>query len=96
MPIYEYQCSNCGHQLEIIQKVNDDPLADCPQCNTATLRRVVSPVAFHLKGTGWYVTDFKDKGKAGSGAPEDKKSGTEKPKTDSSADKASSSNLCTT
>lgn len=59
MPIYEYQCDACGHRLEKIQKMADDPLTDCPACETASLKKLVSAAAFRLKGTGWYETDFK-------------------------------------
>ncbi len=63
MPIYEYQCENCDHKLECIQKIDDDPLLTCPKCNTDSLRKLVSASSFRLKGTGWYATDFKDKPK---------------------------------
>ncbi|OGT46529.1 MAG: hypothetical protein A3E83_01325 [Gammaproteobacteria bacterium RIFCSPHIGHO2_12_FULL_41_20] len=63
MPIYEYQCKACGHQLEALQKVSDVALTDCPACHQATLSKLVSATSFQLKGTGWYVTDFRDKGK---------------------------------
>lgn len=63
MPIYEYLCENCGKELEQIQKISDTPLADCPECGNATLRKKISAVGFQLKGTGWYATDFKDKPK---------------------------------
>ncbi len=59
MPIYEYQCEACGHRLEKLQKISDDPLKDCPECNKAELRKLVSAAAFRLKGGGWYETDFK-------------------------------------
>jgi len=59
MPIYEYQCRKCGHQLEVIQKVSDAPLTDCPECGAAELKKVISAAAFRLKGGGWYETDFK-------------------------------------
>jgi len=59
MPIYEYRCSACGHELEVLQKMNDDPLLDCPACNKAELQKLVSAAAFRLKGGGWYETDFK-------------------------------------
>ena len=59
MPIYEYRCRNCGHEMEAIQKISEAPLVDCPQCETARLRKKISPVAFRLKGRGWYETDFK-------------------------------------
>ncbi len=63
MPFYEYQCRHCDHRLEVLQKISDDPLVYCPQCNEATLRKLVSAAAFRLKGTGWYETDFKGNGK---------------------------------
>ncbi len=63
MPIYEYQCEACSHQIEVIQKVSDDPLKDCPACGKDSLKKLVSAAAFHLKGTGWYETDFKNKPK---------------------------------
>jgi putative FmdB family regulatory protein len=63
MPIYEYNCPDCGHHFEAIQRFNDEALVDCPVCGEATLEKLISAPAFHLKGTGWYVTDFKDKAK---------------------------------
>ena len=59
MPIYEYQCPACGKELEVLQKISDEPLKDCPQCGRATLQKKVSAAAFRLKGGGWYETDFK-------------------------------------
>lgn len=59
MPIYEYQCTKCGHDLEALQKVSDAPLTTCPQCQQQTLRKLVSAASFRLKGGGWYETDFK-------------------------------------
>ncbi len=61
MPIYEYVCTQCNHELEAIQKMSDDALEFCPECSSQTLKKKISAVAFQLKGTGWYVTDFKDK-----------------------------------
>lgn len=58
MPIYEYQCENCGKQFEIFQKIADPPLTECRVCK-GTLHKLISQCAFHLKGTGWYVTDYK-------------------------------------
>jgi putative FmdB family regulatory protein len=63
MPIYEYECKACGHQLEAFQKMSDDALIECPQCHKPDLTKLVSAAGFQLKGTGWYATDFKDKGK---------------------------------
>src|SRR3990167_5605094 len=76
MPTYEYQCKACGNQLEAFQKMSDEPLKDCPKCNQSTLTKLVSASNFQLKGTGWYATDFKDKGKppAAKSAQADEKS----------------------
>jgi len=59
MPIYEYRCRSCGHKLEVIQKVSDASLTDCPECSEAALSKLVSAAGFRLKGGGWYETDFK-------------------------------------
>ena len=59
MPIYEYACRSCGHTLDALQKIADDPLVDCPACGASELKRLVSAPRFRLKGTGWYETDFK-------------------------------------
>ncbi len=61
MPIYEYECNECEHKLEVIQKINEEPLKECPECGDDSLRKLVSAASFRLKGTGWYETDFKDK-----------------------------------
>lgn len=59
MPIYEYRCGNCGHEMEAIQKISDDPLVRCPHCEQDALVKKVSAAGFRLKGGGWYETDFK-------------------------------------
>lgn len=59
MPIYEYRCESCAHELEKLQKMSEDKLVDCPECGQPALRRLISAVAFRLKGSGWYETDFK-------------------------------------
>ena len=59
MPIYEYRCADCGHELEKIQKLADAPLTECPACGHATLKKQISAAGFRLKGSGWYETDFK-------------------------------------
>lgn len=78
MPIYEYRCKSCGHELEKLQRMNDPVLTDCPACNQSELKRLVSAARFRLKGSGWYETDFKkgnkknlhDSGDSESGASE--------------------------
>ncbi len=60
MPIYEYECHVCGHRLEKLQKISDQPLTECPACEQSGLKKLVSAVAFRLSGSGWYETDFKD------------------------------------
>jgi putative FmdB family regulatory protein len=59
MPIYEYQCTECGFQKEVLQKISDEPLKECPQCGKPAMKKMVSAAAFRLKGGGWYETDFK-------------------------------------
>nr|VFK10402.1 MAG: putative regulatory protein, FmdB family [Candidatus Kentron sp. LPFa]VFK26515.1 MAG: putative regulatory protein, FmdB family [Candidatus Kentron sp. LPFa]VFK67907.1 MAG: putative regulatory protein, FmdB family [Candidatus Kentron sp. UNK]VFK73193.1 MAG: putative regulatory protein, FmdB family [Candidatus Kentron sp. UNK] len=71
MPIYEYECSQCAHRIEVLQKISDPPLRDCPACDTPSLRKLVSAASFRLKGTGWYETDFKNKDKPKPAAKKD-------------------------
>ncbi len=63
MPIYEYRCSECGHQQEHLQKVSDAVLTTCPACGKETYKKQVTAAGFQLKGSGWYATDFKGGGK---------------------------------
>ncbi|MFT6408300.1 MAG: putative FmdB family regulatory protein [Arenicella sp.] len=63
MPIYQYQCTECGHGLEALQKMSDPKLVDCPECKAPALKKQLTAAAFKLKGTGWYETDFKNSGK---------------------------------
>jgi putative FmdB family regulatory protein len=60
MPIYEYRCTACDHQKEFLQRMSDAPLTDCPACGTPALTKLVSAAGFQLKGSGWYVTDFRN------------------------------------
>lgn len=60
MPIYEYRCTACDHELEILQKLSDPELSNCPACGQAELKKLMSAVGFRLKGSGWYETDFKN------------------------------------
>lgn len=85
MPIYEYACEKCNKRLEVIQKINDPLLTECPECK-GKLKKLMSNTSFVLKGTGWYATDFAGKGKAagaGSSAKESKE-----PKKSESTEKA--------
>ena len=59
MPIYEYECEKCHHQLEALQRISDKPLRECPECGRHALKRLVSAPLFRLAGSGWYETDFK-------------------------------------
>ena len=72
MPIYEYACSACGKQVEVMQSINDRPLKQCPRCRRRTLKKLVSAAGFKLTGTGWYVTDFRDKQPPGKDKEADK------------------------
>ena len=65
MPIYEYRCSACGHEKELLQKLSDAPLTVCPDCGQATFSKRISAAGFQLKGSGWYATDFRGGSKGG-------------------------------
>jgi len=74
MPIYEYRCTACGHELEAMQKMSEPPLTDCPECGESALTKLVSAAGFRLKGSGWYETDFKSGNKRNlAGEREEKK-----------------------
>lgn len=66
MPIYAYKCESCGHAKDVLQKLSDPLLTDCPQCGAATFKKQLTAAGFQLKGSGWYVTDFRG---GDSGAP---------------------------
>jgi putative FmdB family regulatory protein len=83
MPIYEYRCERCGHELEALQKISDAPLTDCPACGESALKKLISAAAFRLKGGGWYETDFKKDGKKNLHESGDKPKA-DKPKADKS------------
>jgi putative FmdB family regulatory protein len=63
VPIYEYQCQKCRHREELIQKVSDPPLTECPKCH-GPMTKLIAPPALQFKGSGWYITDYSDKGKS--------------------------------
>ena len=67
MPIYAYKCESCGFAKDILRKMSDAPLSDCPQCGKASFKKQLTAAGFQLKGSGWYVTDFRS-GNNGSGA----------------------------
>ena len=99
MPIYEYQCRECGYRLDALQKMSDPRLIDCPACGRPGLKKLVSAPHFRLKGSGWYETDFKNSGRdrqdgagkdAGNGAGNSASDSGGKGKADSSSGKESS------
>jgi putative FmdB family regulatory protein len=59
MPIYAYKCESCGHSKDVLQKMSDAPLTDCPQCGAPAFKKQLTAAGFQLKGSGWYVTDFR-------------------------------------
>ena len=59
MPIYAYKCESCGHSKDVLQKISDAPLKECPACHASTFRKQITAAGFQLKGSGWYVTDFR-------------------------------------
>ena len=79
MPIYEYRCKECAHEVEELQKLSDPPLVTCPACGKPTLQKLVSAAGFQLKGSGWYATDFKGAGSKPAAKSGDDKSGGDKP-----------------
>lgn len=110
MPIYEYACEHCGHHAEIMQRISEEPLKQCPQCKKDSFIRLVSAAGFRLKGGGWYETDFKNNDKkrnlaSGDNANESspsntssiprKESGAAESKTDSKSNTESSTNSST-
>ena len=84
MPFYEYQCKNCGHELEAMQKVSDPPMKKCPHCGKSQLQRLMSAPVFRLKGGGWYETDFK-------GDSDNKRNLADRPEAEASKESDSSS-----
>lgn len=90
MPIYAYKCESCGFAKDVLQKISDPHLSDCPQCGKASFQKQVTAAGFQLKGSGWYVTDFRGgdaaKAPAAGAAP-----GTEASTTPSTSDSAAAS-----
>ena len=86
MPIYEYECTKCGNIEEIFQKFSDKPLTKCMLCS-GKLHKLISQSTFHLKGTGWYVTDYADKSKGTGGSSKKDKDTAPTDSTTSSSEK---------
>jgi len=70
MPIYAYKCDACGFAKDVLQKMSDDPLSDCPRCGKAEFKKQITAAGFQLKGSGWYVTDFRGDTSAGGAKPD--------------------------
>jgi putative FmdB family regulatory protein len=80
MPIYAYKCESCGHAKDVLQKLSDAPLTDCPACGASSFRKQVTAAGFQLKGSGWYATDFRNAGaKPPASGEGDSKGGEAKP-----------------
>ena len=73
MPIYAYKCGSCGHAKDVLQKISDAPLTDCPVCGASSFTKQITAAGFQLKGSGWYVTDFRSS--SGGSAPAADKAG---------------------
>lgn len=93
MPIYEYRCQDCNHEFERMQKFSDPPLDACPTC-AGSVQKLISRSAFHLKGSGWYVTDYRRNGDQNSESSE--KNTTESTTGDKNTSEKSSSKAATT
>ena len=87
MPIYEYLCGACGHQFELTQRITADPVSECPECGKPDAKRQISATAFHLKGSGWYKTDY---GSSGSTNSNSASAGTDSAKSETASKKESS------
>jgi putative FmdB family regulatory protein len=74
MPIYAYKCDACGHAKDVLQKMSDPQLSNCPSCGQAAFKKQLTAAGFQLKGTGWYVTDFREGGGKNSALAGDAKS----------------------
>ncbi|WP_404300264.1 FmdB family zinc ribbon protein [Alicycliphilus denitrificans] len=85
MPIYAYQCGTCGHAKDVLQKMSDAPLTDCPACGAQTFAKQVTAAGFQLKGSGWYVTDFRGGSGGASNTASAAPAGQDAPKTEASS-----------
>ncbi|WP_109482626.1 FmdB family zinc ribbon protein [Paraburkholderia sp. C35] len=101
MPIYAYRCESCGFAKDVLQKMSDAPLTQCPECGTDAFRKQVTAAGFQLKGSGWYVTDFRGGSSASnkannSGGASSNGSDATAAKTESKPDTASSDSTAST
>ena len=94
MPIYEYRCQDCNHEFERMQKFSDPPIGACPTCS-GSVQKLISRSAFHLKGSGWYVTDYGRNGGEKSESSESEKSTTESTTGDKSTSEKSDGKAAT-
>lgn len=86
MPIYEYRCSECGHEAEVLQKFSDPALTICTACGKPSFTKLLSAAGFQLKGSGWYATDFKSPAKKKDAKPESKPDAKSDGKSEAKAD----------
>ncbi|MEO5607272.1 MAG: FmdB family zinc ribbon protein [Polaromonas sp.] len=84
MPIYAYKCESCGYAKDVLQKMSDAPLTDCPQCGTSSFKKQLTAAGFQLKGSGWYVTDFRGGTNGAAAAKPTEDQASSPPATDSS------------
>lgn len=91
MPIYAYKCGSCGHAKDVLQKISDAPLTTCPACGAEAFGKQITAAGFQLKGSGWYVTDFRNNGSSGSAKSTDAKTADAKPADAKPADASSDS-----
>ncbi len=97
MPIYEYQCASCAHRFEVKQSIKDDPIKECVRCGKE-VTKLISPPAIMFKGSGWYITDYSDKMKPGSGSDTSEKpaaTGSDNTKAPAAADSAGTGSTAT-
>ncbi|OZI72157.1 FmdB family zinc ribbon protein [Bordetella genomosp. 12] len=91
MPIYAYKCSSCGYAKDVLQKISDAPLTDCPECGKSSFTKQVTAAGFQLKGSGWYVTDFRNNSSGNAPAGKSAAAESSSPAADSSAASAPAS-----
>jgi putative FmdB family regulatory protein len=89
MPIYAYRCDACGHAQDVLQKISDPVLTVCPACGAPSFQKQLTAAGFQLKGSGWYVTDFRDGNKGKGGKDDAKDSAKDEPKDGAKADVSS-------